>query len=653
MYFSGLHKSIAELTDQPFYDIALLFLSAKGFKNCTIVDGPNDGGIDVICADFPDLRIQLSVQKAWEKKLNDEAQKTLNAEKRHFIYITNRRIREAERADFIQNRYKPKNKVTIEIFDLDTIATQLALPQNIKTAYETLKLPLTSKLTASPQEVALSNTLLFSKEARELKTEIIESRIKSQLLDTPGVTSKKVVSEVANALGNSTLTPQISKSLRRLQADGEVSTDDDGNLTLSTSSLASVTAAKLDFLHAKAIDIANLRKQFSITANDAERFVQVSLEILARNERFDSDETFSIRLGQLIADTELSHRKKALFTALGSLSAARISQYGNALNHIFKADTFDILRALGRNTSVSALLDSSVAMPMLFGLTFARAQSRYSVGASALLDMCRAHQIPLILPAPYLSEMAFHGKKALEFVEIYEALGPQPREVLRASGNAYISHFGNLSHSGEFNDSLEEFLRHFGIRKGASLSAISDRLRSRLAEFDIETIQAPPWTPEIRSQVAACKKPRTNSIIIDNDAHVVALLKQSGSEGYLFATWDYALTALIEEVDRIYADTPSRIVDFLSMANPTQIDSYQTVSLVDSLIHCDQSRARALAEKIQRIKSAETAYEMQKFTDAARKSMGTQATAVDTVDAFFEKYHELEETPPDQDSPEN
>ena len=37
MYFSGLHRAIKDLEEKKFYDIALLFLAAKGYQHLAIV----------------------------------------------------------------------------------------------------------------------------------------------------------------------------------------------------------------------------------------------------------------------------------------------------------------------------------------------------------------------------------------------------------------------------------------------------------------------------------------------------------------------------------------------------------------------------------------------------------------------------------------
>ena len=56
-------------------------------------------------------------------------------------------------------------------------------------------------------------------------------------------------------------------------------------------------------------------------------------------------------------------------------------------------------------------------------------------------------------------------------------------------------------------------------------------------------------------------------------------------------------------------------------------------SLLDSLIYCDERKAEALAAKIQGIRSADVAFKLQRFTDGARKVVGTDSHSV--VEQFF------------------
>lgn len=185
---------------------------------------------------------------------------------------------------------------------------------------------------------------------------------------------------------------------------------------------------------------------------------------------------------------------------------------------------------------------------------------------------------------------------------------------------------------------IEEFLAYFGIVDGAALSSIEQRIEQLLSSLDIDISHTPRSAPEIRNQVAQAK-PGASTFVIDHDASVGTLLMQASEEGFIFATWDVALTKLVERVARVYADTPSRIVDFLSMARGVSYESEQTVSLLDSLIYCDERKAEALAMRLDNIKTAETAFELQRYTDAIRKSSAKGgATSVDLVEEFFAQH---------------
>lgn len=103
MYFSALRRLISSVEEKMFYDVALIFLESQGYRSLSVVDGAGDGGRDVICS-RADLRIQLSVRKDWQNKINAEAATTFKAGKRHFVYVTNRPISPDDTADFLTNK---------------------------------------------------------------------------------------------------------------------------------------------------------------------------------------------------------------------------------------------------------------------------------------------------------------------------------------------------------------------------------------------------------------------------------------------------------------------------------------------------------------------------------------------------------------------
>jgi hypothetical protein len=611
----------------------------KAFGNhLSIVDGPGDGGRDVICS-RGDIRIQLSVRKDWSNKINTEAAATLASGKRHFIYITNRRIRENEMALFLSQQYNKKGDVDLSVYDLDKVATTLSMPGAINSAYEALGLVFGRKINATAKDIALSNILLFSREAKEFRDNVIESNIKAQIFKSPSISEADLIVKVSDTIPGVDMHQQIRTAISRLCTQGAMSIKM-GHFTLSHDSESAIAAAEKDYTQSVASDIARLQRNYLLTQEDADELIRITLEILARRSALDGDGICEVQLSQFIADKNLIRKKDNLYADLAKLTVARVSQFGEVLDHIFSANTFDIFRALGRNTSVSMVLDSSVAMPLMFGLSFVSVNSRYGIGAAALSELCKAHCLTISVPRCYLNEMANHGLKALEFADTYDLLGDEPKSILRASGNAYISHYSHVRDHGNLLQcpSLKDFLNYFGLAPGRTVRNIENRIESILDSLGINILPISRYEPSIRKEVAQ-QKEGENPIIIDHDAAVCTYLHDTTDAGFIFATWDNALIDLVEGLTRIYADTPARITDFLSMASGDHYESEQSYNLLGSLLYCDEKKAAALASKIEKIKSAEAAYEINKYTEESRKNIGEDISSdIILSDYFHVKY---------------
>ncbi|NIY98921.1 MAG: restriction endonuclease [Oceanospirillaceae bacterium] len=161
MYLPVIRKAIGVLEEKAFYQIATLYLEGLGYTGLSVVDGPGDGGRDVI-SDRNDLIIQISVRKDWENKVNDEAAHAKSQGLKHVVYITNRAISQSAEQDFLTSKYKFAGDVDASIHDLNRISTSLSRPGSLSKTHEILHLEIPKEISADPKEVALSSMLLFS-----------------------------------------------------------------------------------------------------------------------------------------------------------------------------------------------------------------------------------------------------------------------------------------------------------------------------------------------------------------------------------------------------------------------------------------------------------------------------------------------------------
>lgn len=622
MYLPALKTAIQHLEEKCFYDVALMYLSVLGYRELSMVDGTGDGGRDVVCS-RDDLRIQLSVRKDWENKINEEAGNTAHAGHHHLLFVTNRPISPDAEQNFLQAKFKHKGNVDVSFHDLRRISTALAQPGVIHRAYELLGMSVPTTLEATPKDVALSTLLLFSSEAKELRDAVIEANLRALLLESPGISENKLINNVADTVPGVNVKRTAKATLLKLKTARRI-IGTAAELQLSTDESATMQAAKMEFLAAVNADVTTLAKVADLSKEDAKRLLDLALELLVRGRDLDGSGPAEESLRNFMAAKGLNRKRAKTYEALSKTASAKLRQHGSTIDHIFSTNSFDIYRALGRRTDVVMLLDASVAMPVLFGLEFGAARSRYGVAALALIEACKAHSIRLMLPRCYLNEIAAHGRNALDKLDIYNSLPIEARSSLRASGNAYLSHFTHVSEtvqeSGDTLD-LDAFLRHFGIIPCQSLHKIENRISSLLEQHGITCLPDERYDQDVFNSLAS-KKGYDDKLLIEHDAIVCTKLRNDDQRGFILSTWDNAVIDFVEDVARVLADTPVRVIDFLSMAAGQAFESDQSFELLSSLLYTDEKVAQKLAQKVEQIRSVEQVYKLQAFITSARQRDG-------------------------------
>jgi hypothetical protein len=623
MYFSGLRKLIGSAEEVRFYDVAILYLSAQRYRDLAIVDGAGDGGRDVVCS-RKDLRIQLSVRRDWQNKINEEAAKTAKLGLKNLIYVTNRSISTQAEEAFRASKFLYAGDVDVSIHDLNRISTGLARPGRIGRAYEMLGASVSPTVQASTSEIAVSSLLLFGQEASELREEIVEANIRAYLLKHPHSREAVLVDEVARGLPGVYPDKAVLASVNRMRTAGKIVGPKDA-AELSPSETARMQTAEDEFLFAFDGDVSEISKKTGLSRDDSKELLDRAMELLLQGSGLSNGDAASESVRAFLSTKGLSKKSKEIYGVLSRCSIAKHFQYGKTISEIFSANTFDIYRALGGRSDVTMVLDTSVALPMLFGLEFRAVTSRYSLGASTLSEVCRAHTIPMLVPRPYVNEMASHGLKAIEFLESYDALPDDIKPFLRGSGNAYLSHYSHvhtaLLASGT-NLSLNDFLSAFGISKGASIRKVENRIISLLEAHGFTIGMTSYYDSDVRDRIAEAKSKYESKIIIEHDAAVCTNLINDSAKGYILATWDKVMIDIVQGLARVYADSPSRVTDFLALIEGVDYEFDRTAELLTTLVYIDERYAERLARKLEQIRTPQQAFQLRTYIEEARQSRG-------------------------------
>lgn len=621
MYFSTLKTRIQNIDAVSFYDIAAFYLTARGYRDVSIIDGTGDGGRDVTCSN-KNLRIQLSVRKDWKIKINKEAETAHNNGESHLIYITNRIISESDEASFFANSFAYED-IEVSIHDVNKIVSLLSQPRFARKAYEMANLSIPIDLKASPKDIALSTILLFSDEAKELYKDIVESNIKAIIFKEEKISEDNIVNKVEELFGGKIVSKTVRSALSRLRGAGKIFGSKD-NIALSKDEYELVCTANADFLNMFDSDVELLSRMFCVDSKDARDLLNAAVGLLVKERPLEGDGQEEESLRQVLCRPIFRTRKADIYAAISQANIARFKQRGKYIAEILEANTFDIYRTLGRKTQITMVLDSSVAMPVLFGLEYGDVNSRYGMSAKALRDICERHEIQIVIPDCYCNEMASHGIGAIDKIKLYNDLPQEAKVWLKGSGNAYLSHFYHISESSaKFGQeiSLHDFLKHFGIVHGCSIMTVENRIYSLLENNGISILKMPPYQHKIREAVAE-KKGGEPPVIINHDAQLITVLRTDCDHGYVFATWDRALIKCVENLSRVLADTPSRIIDSLSIARGADYQFEESQDVLSSLLYVDDSKLVKFAELIDNIKSETQVHKLTGIIDVYR-SRGT------------------------------
>lgn len=463
--------------------------------------------------------------------------------------------------------------------------------------------------------------LLFVFEADDLRNSVLEANVRATLLDNPeGISEEILIDRVSETLPGANVARLVAASVSRLRGTGAV-TGPASRVMLAPGDVEILTAARTNFNQLLKNDIEAVKAVSGLNQPLSIKLITMARNLVFSGKDFEGRSDAQEQFRNFMAQNRLVDKKRDIYECLAQALTIKQYQFGTTVDQIFSTNTFDIYRALGGKTDLTLLLDSNVALPLILALEFPHEESRYGEAVIALNEVSRAHQIKMMTPTVYVNEMAGHGRKALELLEIYPELPEEAKFALRNSRNAFLSHFSYVKDNVELD--LVQFLSHFGISAGASVRKIENRILSILESHGIETGMSEWYDGRIRDEIES-QKPSQIRVLVNHDAAVVTNLINESKKGYIVATWDIVMIDVVQDLARVYVDNPARVNDFLSVIEGGGGVAHKSEDLLFTLLHMDEGPAIRLAEKIEQIDTVDGAYKLKVLVDAARKRKGAQ-----------------------------
>jgi Restriction endonuclease len=636
MNFSGLKRLIESADQQSFYDVALLLLEQLGYRELNVVDGPNDGGKDVE-SNRKNVQIQLSVRKDWEKKIREEASKAIKNAKTHLVFVTNRHITQVAEAKF-RRGFAERSEIELTIFDSNRIATNLSAPGRIAKSYSLLGVDIKVRGRYSVKDIAASVALLFGDEALELREKTVDSFTISWLRRNRGAADSRLIEAVASLLPGANPERLVNSSVSRLRGKGAI-VGTSQQLELSESEKARVDSAESELCAARTADLQVLSERFELPASVAEQLLDIVIELTLRSNRAGWTSAIDDDLKGFLKSRGLTGRKNELNEVVSNLSTVTKFGYIGTIDKVFSTNTFDIFRAMGGSADIKIVLDTSVALPLVFSLEFGARISGYSSASFGMKGVADSHGFPMLLPRPYLNEMASHGFRALEFVESYKIFEPELRGVMRSSPNAFVSHYAAISERahdrGDKILGFSQFLEHFGVRSGSTIGNAERVIQGILESHQISVDWDGRFDGDLRQEIAD-KKKNYPEVLIRHDAAVCTHIRNDIGSGHIFATWDRILIDLLQGTLRIYAESPGRIVDWLSFTQGIESGIDGSLEMMSALAIVDEGAASRVAEKLLQISESEQAYKLNEMIRVARAKTSSSDLGLEEIEQMID-----------------
>ena len=183
-------SNIVESSDvSTFRTIASVFLRSVGYPKAFLSDGPYDGGSDFFVHKDPatgiETAFQLSIEKDWKKKLQQDIRKakTNYPAISAFVFMSKRRI-PLHSIQKVNTSLVQSIGLSATHYDNQAIATEFIERNLVPKLYDLVGIQLTPegppKSLASPKSEATAALLLFSSDSGDFRSEMLENLLSAE-----------------------------------------------------------------------------------------------------------------------------------------------------------------------------------------------------------------------------------------------------------------------------------------------------------------------------------------------------------------------------------------------------------------------------------------------------------------------------------------
>jgi hypothetical protein len=624
MKLDSLVKVVGAADPSAFREIALLCLDKRGFQP-SLVDGPHDGGADFLTYALPpstaNFAVQVSVEKNWEKKLRADASKArtrLGAD--NLLFISSRVITPPlfqEIADDLLRTVKIQVQ-KMDAKDIASLAERRGFTHEVLAKLDIAVAAVAPRPFQRPdlrQDLAYA-CAFFGTEAQAFRETVIENAALAVVFQSGGSAARAtVVDRVGLSLGlTSSQHAQTRSAIDRMLQDGRLS-GRNGTILLDAkardnwATMRALQERERLGLDAQLDQLLTPHVKNEATRRDAVGTILADLGALwldtgrATSNALSADQSSVLiqdsqrdRLRHLdaILDTlgiiERAPREKLLrhlaeLAAGSSLGRALVA--GEVFINLASLKTPHLFRAFGGGRELWALLDTSVAMPLLCSLLYGTAEQDFFVAAQHAYDQLVAHGATMALPRGYLEEVASHLRDAYVLYRDIVDLDPD----LRGSKNAFVAHYVALraADAGKAG-SFPSYLAGFGLTESMARGdrevvrdLLMNKLQGLFATYGVRSValsSSRSSTKRAEEALAYAMRARDDlerlPILVRHDVTTLGWLLDRASDpevAYVICTWDklHPHVQSHEEADWDVLD-PVALGDVLSLAAPASED---------------------------------------------------------------------------------